>query len=100
MTPAAGTETIDWTRNNKPQPLMVKDGSGDYTTGSLDIPTNGVVGLSFKARDIAGNLSTAAEFGFGAGTAGLVSPVEGERTSSTLTVEAEAPEGASSARIV
>ena len=99
ITPAAGTETIDWTRNNKPQPLMVKDGLGAYTTGTLDIPVNGVVGLSFRARDIAGNLSAPAEFGFGTGDAGLVSPAEGERTSSTLTVEAEAPEGASSARL-
>ncbi|WP_456698249.1 DNRLRE domain-containing protein [Aeromicrobium sp. P5_D10] len=99
-TVAGGADAVgfDWTRGNKPQPAITATG-GNATLGTFDVPTNGVFGVSVRARDAAGNLSPAGTFGFGTGKGGVITPVEGERTSSTVTVEAEGPEGASGARI-
>lgn len=89
---------FDWTRGNKLQPALVAS-SGNATLGTFSIPADGVFGVSVQARDAAGNKSLPAKFGFGVGKGGAITPVEGERTSSTVTVEGEGPEGASSARI-
>lgn len=97
----AGTSDVvgyNWTRGNKPQPPLVATG-GNASLGTFPIAEDGVFGVSVQARDAAGNLSTPGIFGFGVGKGGVITPVEGERTSSTVTVEAEGPVGASGARL-
>jgi RHS repeat-associated protein len=95
----SGSATFDWTLGNTPQPSFQGSNSGTTTFGTFAIPEDGVFAVSVKARDRAGNVSAAGTFGFGIGKGGTISPGEGERTSSTVTVEAQAPTGASGAHI-
>lgn len=92
-----------WTKNNQPQPVAkainlqnVRTGVG---LGNVKIPENGVFAISVQSRDAAGNLSVPAEFGFGVGNGATITPVDGERTSSTILTEGEGPAGATGARI-
>lgn len=87
----------DWKLNNKTQPVVT--GSGTRNLGTFTVPVNGTLGITATARDVAGNVSSITEFGFGTGTAGLVTPVADERTSSSVTVRANAPANAAGARI-
>lgn len=95
----SGVVGFDWASGNKPQPALVASSSGNATIGTFNVPANGVFAISLRSRDAAGNLSPVADYGFGTGNGGSITPVEGERTSSTVSVEAEAPEGATSARV-
>lgn len=94
----ADTKRFDWELNNKVQPFITTS-DGSETLGTFDVPTNGVFGISVKAVDAAGNLSAPGKFGFGSGDAGMITPIDGERTSSTVLVEAQGPSNLSSARI-
>lgn len=96
---SAGAKSIAWTRNKQPQPGLASNASGVATTPTLAIAKDGVVGLKFIATDIAGNPSPATTFGFGTGAGATITPVQGERTSSTTLVTAEGPGGASGAHI-
>jgi RHS repeat-associated protein len=89
------------TLNNQPLPAIRSTSSGNQSSASIDIkiPENGVVGLAVRARDSASNLSAAGEFGLGVGDGGVITPVDGERTSSTVLTQGEGPSGASSARL-
>lgn len=97
---SAGAKTITWNRNNKPQPALVPNASGVATTPSMGVANDGVLSMAFTATDIAGNRSTPpGKFGFGTGAGATITPVEGERTSSTTLVTAEGPGGANGAHI-
>ncbi len=96
---SGSTVGFEWTLNGQPQAALVANTSGNAHNIPVSIPTNGVVGISVRGKDIVGNITTPREFGFGSGNAGLITPVTGDRTSSTINVEAEAPKDAVSARI-
>lgn len=100
-TVAGGSDVVgfEWTKGNKPQPSLIATSGGNATLGTFSIPVSGVFGVSVRARDAAGNLSAPGSFGFGTGDAGFIVPVDGERTTSSVEVEAVAPTGAESARI-
>ncbi|WP_286929927.1 polymorphic toxin-type HINT domain-containing protein [Aeromicrobium sp. UBA7512] len=96
---SAGAKTITWTRNKQPQTALAANASGVATTPVMSIANDGVLGLKFIATDIAGNPSAASVFGFGTGAGATITPVQGERTSSSTLVTAEGPGGASGAHI-
>ena len=93
------TVGFDWTLNNQPQASKVANSYGNANNITIPIPTSGVVGISVRGKDEVNNITDPEEFGFGSGDAGLITPVNQDRTSSTIGVQAEAPANAVSARI-
>lgn len=93
------TVGFDWTLNNQPQPSKVANSYGNANNITIPIPTSGVVGISVRGKDEVNNITEPEEFGFGSGDAGLITPVNQDRTSSTINVQAEGPANAVSARI-
>ncbi|MEO6471531.1 MAG: RHS repeat-associated core domain-containing protein [Aeromicrobium sp.] len=92
---SASTVAFDWTLNNQPQKSLLANSSGNADNITVPIPTSGVVGISAHGKDIVNNITEPKAFGFGSGDAGLITPVDKDRTSSTISVEAQAPDGGS-----
>ena len=88
---SGSTVGFDWTINGQPQKPLVANTSGNANNNVIPIPTTGVVGISVKGKDEVGNITDPTNFGFGSGDAGLITPVANDRTSSTIQVEAQAP---------
>jgi RHS repeat-associated protein len=91
---SAGAYEIFVNKNKSMTPTATP---GTTVTKTFDVPESGVLALDFTGRSRAGK-DTAASYTIGIGTSSIL-PVEEERTSTTVPMQAQSAPGATSAKL-